>query len=235
MPMTEPTYHALIKEMPEQERPRERLAYYGASALSSAELLAIALRTGSQRENAVGLAQRLLTAFHGLSGLAHASIVELCQISGIGPAKASQIQAALELGRRMSLAAHEGRPQISSPEDAATLFMAAMNTEMQEQLRVMLLDTRHRVQRMPVVYVGNVNTSMIRVSEVFREAIRDNATAIIVAHNHPSGDPTPSADDIRVTEAIGDAGRMLDIKVLDHLIIGRPGFVSLKERGLGNL
>jgi DNA repair protein RadC len=228
-------YHTLIKEMPKEERPRERLTFYGEAALSNAELLAIALRTGSRTENAVGLAQRLLMTFQGVSGLARASVAELCQVSGIGPAKAAQVKAALELGRRLMLAAQEGRPQITSPSDAATLLTARMNTAMQEQLHVLLLDTKHRVQRIVLVYVGNVNTSLIRVSEVFREAIKDNSTAIIVGHNHPSGDPTPSTDDIRVTEAIAEAGRMLDIKVLDHVIIGRQGYVSLKEKGLGGL
>lgn len=226
-------YHALIKEMPKNERPRERLALYGESALSNAELLAIALRTGSQKENAISLAQRLLAAFDGLSGLARASVQELCRVPGVKEAKAAQIKAALELGRRLILSVEDGRPQIRCPEDAATLLRASLCTEVQEQLRVMLLDSKHRVQRVHVVYVGNVNSAMIRVAEVFREAIKDNATAIIVAHNHPSGDPTPSPEDIQVTEQIVRVGRMLDVEVLDHLIIGRQQHISLKERGLG--
>lgn len=226
-------YHTLIKEMPKSERPRERLELYGEAALSNAELIAIALRTGSRTENALGLAQRLLTAFQGLGGLAQASVRELCEVSGIGPAKAAQLKAALELGRRLILSSGDSRPRITCPADAANLFLAAMSTEAQEQLRVMLLDSRHRVQRMSVVYVGNVNTSMIRVAEVFRQAVKDNSAAIVVAHNHPSGDPTPSPEDVRVTEQIVRAGKMLDIEVLDHLIIGKQRYVSLKERGLG--
>lgn len=226
-------YHTLIKEMPKSERPRERLELYGEAALSNAELIAIALRTGSRTENALGLAQRLLTAFQGLGGLAQASVRELCEVSGIGPAKAAQLKAALELGRRLILSSGDSRPRITCPADAANLFLAAMSTEAQEQLRVMLLDSRHRVQRMSVVYVGNVNTSMIRVAEVFRQAVKDNSPAIVVAHNHPSGDPTPSPEDVRVTEQMVRAGEMLDIEVLDHLIIGKQRYVSLKERGLG--
>lgn len=226
-------YHTLIKEMPKSERPRERLELYGEAALSNAELIAIALRTGSRTENALGLAQRLLTAFQGLGGLAQASVRELCEVSGIGPAKAAQLKAALELGRRLILSSGDSRPRITCPADAANLFLAAMSTEAQEQLRVMLLDSRHRVQRMSVVYVGNVNTSMIRVAEVFRQAVKDNSPAIVVAHNHPSGDPTPSPEDVRVTEQMVRAGKMLDIEVLDHLIIGKQRYVSLKERGLG--
>ncbi len=231
--MGEAEYRTLIKEMPKSERPRERLELYGEAALSNAELIAIALRTGSRTENALGLAQRLLTAFQGLGGLAQASVRELCEVSGIGPAKAAQLKAALELGRRLILSSGDSRPRITCPADAANLFLAAMSTEAQEQLRVMLLDSRHRVQRMSVVYVGNVNTSMIRVAEVFRQAVKDNSAAIVVAHNHPSGDPTPSPEDVRVTEQMVRAGKMLDIEVLDHLIIGKQRYVSLKERGLG--
>lgn len=231
--MGDVAYHTLIKEMPKSERPRERLELYGEAALSNAELIAIALRTGSRTENALGLAQRLLTAFQGLGGLAQASVRELCEVSGIGPAKAAQLKAALELGRRLILSSGDSRPRITCPADAANLFLAAMSTEAQEQLRVMLLDSRHRVQRMSVVYVGNVNTSMIRVAEVFRQAVKDNSAAIVVAHNHPSGDPTPSPEDVRVTEQMVRAGKMLDIEVLDHLIIGKQRYVSLKERGLG--
>ena len=226
-------YHTLIKELPEGERPRERLQQYGPGALSNAELLAIALRTGTQHDNAVGLAQRLLSQFSGLGGLARASVTELCQVSGIGPAKAAQVQAALELGRRLILAGGDGRPQITSPQDAATLLSAQMAHLPQEQLRVLILDTKHYVVRDVLIYTGNVNTSLIRIGEVFRDAVKENATAIVVGHNHPSGDPTPSPEDVRVTQEIVRAGQLLDIKVLDHIIVGGPHFVSLKEKGLG--
>ena len=230
--MTQGEYHTLIKEMPEGERPRERLQLYGARTLSTAELLAIALRTGSRRQNAVGLAQALMSRF-GLAGLTRASVKELCQISGVGPAKATQVLAAIELGRRLMLASDNGRPQITSPEDAVALLAPLMSDAPQEQLRVMILDTKHHVQRTVMVYQGNVNTAMIRVAEVFREAIKDNATAIILAHNHPSGDPSPSSDDVRVTQELVRAGELLDIKVLDHLIVAGQSHVSLKEKGLG--
>ncbi len=231
--MADTEYRAIIKELPADERPRERLERYGENALSNSELLAIALRTGSQHESAIALATRLLAIFDGLGGLARASFHELCAVHGIGPAKAAQLKAALEIGRRLIICSEQGRPQINSPADAAGLFQAAMSTEPQEQLRVMLLDSKHRVQRISVVYVGNVNTAVVRIAEVFREAIKDNAVAIIIAHNHPSGDPTPSPDDVRVTEEIVRAGKMLDVEVLDHLIIGRQRYLSLKERGLG--
>jgi DNA repair protein RadC len=143
-----------------------------------------------------------------------------------------QIKAAFELGRRLLLSAPDERPQIRAPADAANILMSDMSLLEQEQLRVMLLDTRNRVLATPVVYVGSLNMTMIRVSEVFREAIRQNSAAIIVAHNHPSGDPSPSPEDVAVTREIITAGRLLDIEVLDHLVIGQQRFVSLKERGL---
>ncbi|MBM3188606.1 MAG: JAB domain-containing protein [Chloroflexi bacterium] len=230
-----PEYRGRIREMPESERPRERLQLYGESSLSMAELLAIALRTGTQQESALALAHRLLSAFRGLGGLARASVAELCQVPGIGLAKAAQIKASFELGRRLAFLSEDQRPPITCPADAANLLMLKMSDLVQEQMRVLLLDTRHRVQRESLVYIGNLNSSVVRVAEVFREAIRDSAAAILVAHNHPSGDPTPSAEDIQVTEAIVRGGQMLDIKVLDHLILAGQRFISLKERGLGGL
>ncbi len=224
-------YRSKIKDMPSGDRPRERLAYAGASALSNAELLAIILRVGSGGENVLNLAQRLLNT-HGLVGLARKSIAELSQEKGLGEAKIVQVKAAFELGRRLLASAPDERPQIRTPADAANILMSEMALLEQEQLRVMLLDTRNRVLAVPTVYLGSLNMTMIRVSEIFREAIRQNAAAIIVAHNHPSGDPSPSPEDVAVTREIIEAGRLLDIELLDHLIIGQQHFVSLKERGL---
>ncbi len=226
-------YRPTIKELPASERPRERLQNSGPGALSSAELLAIILRTGTGGQNVLALATSLLAHFHGLGGLARASVAELCQQRGLGSAKACQLKAALELGRRVLIAVPEDRPQIRSPEDAANLILLEMAFLDQEHLRVILLDTRSYVQNINTVYVGNVNTALVRVAEVFREAVRSNSPSLIVAHNHPSGDPTPSPEDVHVTEQIVAAGKLLDIDVLDHLIIGRQRYVSLKERGLG--
>ncbi|HID86612.1 MAG TPA: JAB domain-containing protein, partial [Anaerolineae bacterium] len=171
--------------------------------------------------------------YGGLTGLAQASFAELCQEKGIGPAKVTQIKAALELGRRLLVASPQERPQVRSPADAANLLMMEMSLLAQEQMRVILLDSKNRVLATPTVYQGSLNTSLIRVAELFREAVRENCAAIIVVHNHPSGDPTPSPEDVRVTEQIAAAGKLLDIEVLDHLIIGQQRYVSLKERGLG--
>lgn len=226
-------YHPTIKELPSSERPRERLLHYGANALSNAELLAIILRTGTQHENVIQVAHRLLATYEGLAGLVRANTAELMSEKGLGPAKVTQLKAALELGRRLLVEAPEELPQIRSPADAANLVMSEMGFLEQEHLRIMLLDTKNRVLAKPTVYVGSLNASLIRVGELFREAIRANCASLIVLHNHPSGDPTPSPEDVAVTRQIVEAGKLLDIDVLDHLIIGRQRFVSLKERGLG--
>lgn len=233
MENTTTEYHPTIKELPSGERPRERLQNYGPGALSSAELLAIILRTGVGGQNVLSLATSILARFNGLGGLAKANIPELCQAKGLGSAKACQLKAALELGRRMLIASPEERPQVRSPAEAANLVLLEMAFLEQENLRVILLDIKNYVERITTVYIGNVNTAVVRVAEVFREAVRINAPQIIVVHNHPSGDPTPSPEDVQVTEGIVAAGKLLDIDVLDHLIIGRQRYVSLKERGLG--
>jgi len=227
------SYRPMIRELPLSERPRERLQHAGAGALSNAELLAIILRIGGRGENVLDMAQRLLSTYHGLGGMARASCGELATQRGVGSAKATQVLAAFELGKRLLVASPDDRPQVTSPADAANLLMAEMATLEQEHLRTLLLDTKHRVLASPTVYVGNVNTSVIRVAELFREAIRLNCVALIVAHNHPSGDPTPSPEDVEVTRQLVAAGNLLDIEVLDHLIIGQQRFVSLRERGLG--
>ena len=227
------SYQPMIHDLPADERPRERLQYYGARALSTAELLAIILRAGVEGRSAVGLGQQLLVHFSGLRGLARASIDEICRLKGIGPAKAVQIKAALELGRRLTIEAPEERPQITSPADAANLIMLDMSLLEQEELWVLLLDTKNHVLDIVRLYQGSLNSSLIRVAEVFREAIKRNCAAIIIAHNHPSGDPTPSPEDVRITHQIHQAGKLLDTELLDHLVIGHSRFVSLKERGLG--
>ena len=226
-------YNPRMIDLPCDGRPRERLMARGPAALSNAELLAIVLGTGVKDENVVRVSQRLLSTFGNLSGLAQASVAELMAARGLGPAKAAQLKAALELGRRLLVESPEQRPQVRSPADAANLLMSEMSLLEQEHLRVMMLDTKNRVLGSPTVYVGSLNTSLIRVGELFREAIRNNCASIIVAHNHPSGDPTPSPEDVAVTRQIAEAGKLLDVDVLDHLIIGRQRFVRLKERGLG--
>ena len=222
-----------IKDMQNLERPRERLAKLGASVLSTAELLAILLRVGVEGENAIQVGQRLLQDFDGLPGLQRASYAEICAQHGIGEAKAAQIKAAIDLGRRLSSQSTKDRPVVHSPEDAADLVQYEMSALDQEQLRVILLNTRNHVLGIRTIYQGSLNSSQVRVGELFRPAIRQNAAAIIIIHNHPSGDPSPSPDDIAITKAIIEAGKLLDIQVLDHLIIGQGRFISLNRRGVG--
>jgi len=230
---TRSEYQPTIKEMPETERPRERLAHYGAGALSTVELLAIILRTGVRGCNVVSLSLNLLTRYGGLTGLARASFRELCQENGLSTAKVAQMKAALELGRRLLVESPEQRPQVQSPADAANLLMPEMQSLEQEELRVLLLDTKHRVLDARTIAVGSLNASAVRVGELFREAIRTNCAAVIIVHNHPSGDPSPSREDLAITRQIVEAGKLLDIDVLDHIILGRQRFVSLLERGEG--
>jgi DNA repair protein RadC len=226
------TYYR-ISDLASSERPRERLAALGAEALSNAELIAILLRSGVEGMNVLQLAQKILLDLGGLTGLHRTPYEDLCHVHGVGPAKAAQLNAAIELGRRLSVADLEDKPIIHTPEDAAAFVQYEMGAFEEEHLRTILLDTRNRVIKMAELYKGSLNTSVIRVGEVFRDAIRANAASIIVVHNHPSGDPTPSPEDVAVTRAIIDAGELLNIDVLDHLVIGKRSFVSMKAKGLG--
>jgi DNA repair protein RadC len=226
-------YYLRIKELPPSEQPRERLRDQGAAALSDAELLAILLRVGVSGTNVVQLAQQLLVERGGWPGLLRADYADLCRRHGIGEAKTATLKAALEIGRRLLVLEGDQRMQIKSPKDVAQLLMIEMSHLDQEHLRTVLLDTKNRLQVISTVYIGSLNASMIRVGEVFKEALRRNSAALIVVHNHPSGDPTPSPEDVLVTREIVQAGKLLDVEVLDHLVIGQGRFVSLRERQLG--
>ncbi len=229
------TYHVPIREWPEAERPREKLARLGSEYLSDAELLAILFRVGAPGEDAVSYSMALLTRKGGLTGLHKLAMPELVSCYGLGNAKAATLLAAFELGRRGLLGEAEERLQVRSANDVAQLLEIRLRGLDQEQLHVVLLSTRNHVLGTRKVYEGSLNSSIVRPAEVFRDAIRENAAAIIVAHNHPSGDPNPSPDDVRVTRDLVAAGRILDIELLDHLVIGdqRHGYVSLRERKLG--
>ncbi|NCC31705.1 MAG: JAB domain-containing protein [Chloroflexia bacterium] len=226
-------YRLRMKELPQTDQPRERLAQLGPSALSDAELLAILLRVGVPGFNVLQLAQQTLVECEGWPGLLRIEYNDLCQRRGFGAAKAATVKASLEIGRRLLLTGPDTRFQIKSPADAASLLMLEMSHLDQEHLRAVLLDTKNRVQQITTIYIGSVNSAMIRVGEVFKEAIRRNSAALILAHNHPSGDPSPSPEDILVTRQIVEAGKLLDCEVLDHLVIGRGRYVSMRERGLG--
>ena len=233
-PETAPAPAPMLKDLDPSERPRERLLERGADALSNAELLAILLRTGVVGTMVTDLARDLLHDYSGLAGLSRASAQGLAQRHGLGPAKAAQLKAALEIGRRLMREDLVERPRITSAADIANLVQLDMSALEQEQLRVLLLDTKNRVMSIRPLYVGSLNQSTVRVAEIFKAAIRENCAAIAIVHNHPSGDPTPSREDIGVTQDIVAAGQLLDIEVIDHVIIGQLGrFVSLRERRLG--
>lgn len=222
-----------IEDMPVKERPRERLEALGPKSLTEAELLAIILRVGMKGESAVQQAQRLLGDLKGVTGIYKTPFSELCRYKGVGKAKAAQIFAALELGYRMQPENLGDRPILNSPELAARQVEVEMSALQQENLWVLLLDTRCRLIAREKLYQGTLNASNARIAELFRAAIARNAASLILVHNHPSGDPTPSTQDIVFTRDAIDAGRKLEIEVFDHLVIGGIGqFVSLKEKGL---
>ena len=222
-------YHATVRELPSNERPRERLQHFGPQALSTAELLAIILRTGSRGDNALELANKLLTKYGGLSGLVRADFRELCTEHGMGEAKTAQVKAALEIGRRLGLLQADARYKIRTPADAANLVMLDLAYLDTEQMRILLLDAKSQLVEKISSYQGTVNSSVLRAAEIFRPAIIRNCPGLILCHNHPSGDPTPSPDDIEATKQLVEAGRILDIELVDHIIIGNQRFVSLKE------
>ena len=230
--LCEPDYRPMIRDLPQGERPRERLRSRGASALSNAELLAILMRTGNASESVLDMAARLLAHFGGLDRLAVAAHDDLCAFHGFGEAKAAQVLAAAELGKRLAGARGEERPAIHSPQDVADLLTPEMGALDQEHMRVLSLNTKNRVMANETVFKGSVNKTNVRTAEVFRTAVRQNCPGIIVAHNHPSGDPSPSPQDVAVTRELIQAGRALEIEVLDHVVVARDGFVSLKEQGL---
>jgi DNA repair protein RadC len=228
------SYHQLpqvrrrVCDLPAEERPLYRLYHCGTGALATTELLALVLGTA----DAPGLAEELLDRFGSLHQLARASKAQLMRVRGIGEAQAGRLVAVMELGRRLQAPPADERPRITSPGDAARLLEPRLRDLEQEELHVVLLDTRNRVLGIRAVYRGSLNTSMVRIAEIFRPAVEAPAAAIVVAHNHPSMDASPSPEDVNVTRQIVQAGKLLDIDVLDHLIIGRT-YVSLKERGLG--
>ncbi len=224
--------HRRIRELPAAERPRERLALRGAAGLSTAELIALVWGSGTRGRSATDLAEEALARHEGLSGLARASELELAAIPGVGAARAAQLVAAFELGRRLLADWPAGRWSVRTPADVADRLVLQMGRLEREELRVVLLNSKNVVLRVVTVYVGNVSASLVRVGELFRDAVRTSAAGLILVHNHPSGDPTPSPDDLHLTAEALAAGRLLDVEVLDHLVIGHDAWVSLRDRGV---
>lgn len=223
--------HIALKNVPSEERPRERMLRYGPSALSNAELLAILLRTGSHQESALGLAHRMLSEFGGLRPLVDLSTDQFMKVKGVGTAKALQIQAGIELGRRLSRSVHNDPVIIRSPRDVASLLTEELRYLQKEHFVCLFLNTKNHIIGQETLSIGSLNASIVHPREVFCSAIKRSSASIVCAHNHPSGDPTPSPQDIDITKRLVEAGEIIGIDVLDHIIIGDKGYVSLKEQG----
>ncbi len=222
-----------IHDLPISERPRERLQKFGIAALSAQEILALILGRGAAGESVMVTAQRLLSQFGNLKGIASASVEELAQIKGIGVAKASQIKAAFELANRVEDYSEAGeKPVIKTPDDVASLVKSRLKGKKKEHFLALLLDTRNQLIKVAEVSVGSLDTSVVHPREVFKEAISASAASVIFVHNHPSGDPTASEDDIKLTKRLAEAGGIMGIDVLDHIIICDKEHLSLKREGL---
>jgi DNA repair protein RadC len=221
-----------VRDLPAAERPRERLALRGPGGLSAAELIAVVWGTGSAGRSALDLAGEAIARHAGVGALARASDVELAAIPGVGVAKAAQLAAAFELGRRSLSDWPAGTWTIRSPADVAGRLLVEMGRLEREELWVLALNAKNVVQRVSHVYAGNVSASLVRVGELFRDAVRLDASGVILVHNHPSGDPTPSPDDLHLTAEAIAAGRLLDVDVLDHVVIGYDAWSSLRDRGV---
>ena len=221
----------LIRDVPKDERPRERFIQNGPQSLSNQELLAILLRTGTKDESVLQLANRLISTFEGLRMLKDASIDEITAIKGIGEAKAIQILDSVELGKRITQLNYQDRYVIRSPEDGANYCMEEMRFLSQEHFITLYLNTKNQVLHKQTIFIGSLNASIVHPREVYKEAFRRSAASIICLHNHPSGDPTPSREDIEVTKRLVECGKIIGIELLDHIIIGEHKFVSLKEKG----
>ncbi|TVX87253.1 JAB domain-containing protein [Paenibacillus agilis] len=221
----------MLRDLPLEDRPRERMIRSGAEALSHAELLAILLRTGTRDESALLLAQRILNRTGSLRSLGDMSVHELTQIRGIGTAKAVQLQASLELGRRMAQTRITEDPFIRRPQDAADMVMETMRHYKREHFMCLYLNTKNRVLGQETISIGTLDASLVHPREVFRAAMKYGSASIICLHNHPSGDPTPSQEDILITRRLMEAGELIGIEVLDHVVIGDNRYVSLKEQG----
>ncbi len=222
-----------IHDLPPAERPRERLVRLGPEALSAQEILALILGRGVRGESVMVTAQKLLSKFGSLQGIADSSVEELSEINGIGPAKATQLKAAFDLGRRLEAAPREGKAQVKSPEDVVNVVGGRLKGKKREHFLTLLLDTRNRLIRVATVSMGSLDSSIVHPREVFKEAISASAASVIFVHNHPSGDAEPSEDDIELTRRLVEAGKVLGIAVLDHVIVGDGVFMSLKgSKGL---
>ncbi|MDF2945536.1 MAG: repair protein RadC [Bacillales bacterium] len=220
-----------IKELPMNERPREKVLSYGFSSLSNAELIAILLRTGTRKESSIQIANKLLIQLNGLKNILNSTLEEITSIKGIGPTKAVQLLTAIELGKRINQSTKDEKYTIRSPQDCAEYLKYEMSTLCQEHFVCLYLNTKNQIIYKQTVFIGSLNASIVHPREVFNTAIKKSAASVICAHNHPSGDPTPSKEDIDVTKRLVECGKIIGIELLDHIIIGDDKYISLKEKG----
>ncbi len=230
--MADGTKNLTITSLPKNERPREKLQNHGVKALSNAELLAILLRTGTRNESALSLSYKILSKNDGIKSLANAEVTDLNTISGIGLAKASQLIAAVELGKRIAQYSYNEDIYVKKPQDAASILMEEMRYYKKEHMKIIMLNVKCKVIGIEEISIGNLNSSLAHPREIFKPAIKNSSANIILTHNHPSGDPTPSKDDIEITRRVYEAGKILGIELYDHIIIGDGVFTSLKEKNL---
>ena len=222
-----------IKDLPESERPREKLYAHGVSTLSNAELLAVIIRTGTGKESAIEVSRRLIGMdSRGIGALTDASISDLTKIKGIGECKAAQIIAALELGKRIKRVGYYDKIRVTSPDVVADIVMEDMKFLQKEHFNIVVLDTKNHIIRIDNISIGTLNASIVHPRDVFKAAIKNNGNSVILVHNHPSGDVTPSSEDINITKRLIEGGNIIGIKVLDHLIIGNGSYLSMKEKNL---
>ena len=221
-----------VRDLPRQERPRERLQKFGPEALSAQELLALVIGRGISKKSVMSIAQELLVRFGNVRAISHATIEELSQIKGIGLAKAAQLKACFELGKREELEPELKNFDIKDPESVVRAIRASIKDKAKEHFKLILLNPRNKIIGISTISIGTLNASLVHPREVFKDAITHSAASVVLAHNHPSGDPEPSEDDIKITKKLVDSGKILGIEVLDHIIIGKNNFCSFKERGL---
>ena len=220
-----------MKDLLPDDRPREKLLRIGAAALGDNELIALIVGSGTRRASALGLANEMLRCTGGVHGLARSKADDLARISGVGPARAAKVVAALELGRRTLTHGPGARAQLLTPRDAAEYLLPTYGARAVEQFGIVLLDSKHRVLRTAVIASGTLNSTIVQPRDVFREAMLGAAAAVVAFHNHPSGDPTPSADDVDLTRRLRAAGTLMGVELVDHIVLGEVEYCSLKEMG----
>jgi DNA repair protein RadC len=221
-----------VRDLPKPERPRERLQKFGPEALSAQELLALVIGRGIPKKSVMSIAQELLAKFGNIKAISQATIEELSQIKGIGFAKAAQIKACFELGKREELEPELKNFDIRDPESVVRAIRASIKDKAKEHFKLILLNPRNKIIGISTISIGTLNASLVHPREVFKDAIKHSAASVVLAHNHPSGDPDPSEDDLTITKRLIEAGKILGVEVIDHIIIAKNGFLSFKEKGL---